>query len=56
MSRIGKQPITIPQGVQVTVNGNEVTVKGPKGELKRKVHPDITVTLKDNSIVVTRPS
>lgn len=56
MSRIGKQPIVIPQGVQVTVNGSEVTVKGPKGELKRTVHPDITVALKENSLIVSRPS
>jgi len=56
MSRIGKQPIIVPKEVQVTINGHEVTVKGPKGELKRSVNPDITVALKDNSIVVTRPS
>ncbi|MEW6143228.1 MAG: 50S ribosomal protein L6 [Chloroflexota bacterium] len=55
MSRIGKQPIAVPQGVQVTINGSEVTVKGPKGELKRTVHPDMTVALKDNNIIVTRP-
>ena len=55
MSRIGKQPIAIPQEVQVAINGCEVTVKGPKGELKRNVHPDITVALQDNNIIVTRP-
>lgn len=55
MSRIGKQPIIVPREVQVTIENNEVTVKGPKGVLKRTVHPDIAVALKDNSIVVTRP-
>jgi len=55
MSRIGKQPIIVPREVQVTIKGNEVTVKGPKGELKRTIHPDMAVTLKDNNIAVTRP-
>ena len=46
MSRIGKQPITIPAGVTVTVaNGNEVTVKGPKGELSRSLQKGITVAV-----------
>jgi large subunit ribosomal protein L6 len=56
MSRIGKQPIAVPEGVQVEIKGNEVTVKGPKGELKRSVHPDMTVAIKDKNIIVSRPS
>ncbi len=56
MSRIGKQPIEVPQGADVTVNGQGVRVKGPKGELTLDVHPDMTVTLDDGVITVTRPS
>ncbi len=52
MSRIGKQPIVIPQGVTVTVSGNSVTVKGPKGELIRSAHPDIAVRVEEGSIIV----
>jgi large subunit ribosomal protein L6 len=55
MSRIGKMPIKIPAGVKVTVDGNTVTVKGPKGELTRSFNPDIKVTTEDSQIVVTRP-
>ena len=43
MSRIGKKPIEIPAGVDVTIEGNLVTVKGPKGTLSRNIHPTITV-------------
>lgn len=56
MSRIGKAPIEIPAGVTVTVNGNTVTVKGPKGELTQTVNPDIKVEAADGHIHVTRPS
>lgn len=56
MSRIGKAPIVIPQGVTVKVEGNKVTVKGPKGELTETVHPDLKVAVEDGHIVVTRPS
>lgn len=56
MSRIGKAPITIPAGVTVQVKGNEVTVKGPKGELKQEVNPDITVTVEDGHVHVSRPT
>ena len=50
MSRIGKQPITIPAGVTVTVaNGNEVTVKGPKGELSRSLQKGITVAVEGDA-------
>ncbi len=53
MSRIGKKPIPIPQGVTVTVAGNNIYVSGPKGELKRMIHPDIAAEVKDNSILIS---
>ena len=56
MSRIGKKPIEIPAGVTVTINGSEVTVKGPKGELTRSFNSDLTITLEENVLTVTRPS
>lgn len=56
MSRIGKAPIAIPAGVTVTVDGNTVTVKGPKGQLSEIVNDDITVKVEDNNIIVSRPS
>ena len=57
MSRIGKLPIQIPAGVTVTVNdGNTVIVKGAKGELTRKFDKDMKIEVKDNEVVVTRPS
>lgn len=56
MSRIGKKPIEIPAGVTVTVNGSDVTVKGPKGELTRSFNSDLTITLEENVLTVTRPS
>lgn len=56
MSRIGKQPITIPQGVTVTVNKGTVTVKGKQGELTQKVDTDITVKVQDNTVVLERPT
>ena len=56
MSRIGKHPVPLPKGVTATVEGNKVRVKGPKGELDRELHAAMKVTLKDNMIVVERPS
>lgn len=56
MSRIGKMPIPVPSDVQVTIRGSEVTVKGPKGELSRTFHKDISISLEDNQIIVTRPT
>ena len=56
MSRIGREPIVIPAGVDVTVDGSTVTVKGPKGELSRTVHPNMTVEKKDGQVIVTRPN
>lgn len=55
MSRIGKLPITVPSGVDVALNGSEMTVKGPKGELKFTVRGPIDVQIDDNIITVTRP-
>ena len=56
MSRIGKKPITIPVGVDVKLNGSEVTVKGPKGELKNTFNSAMNIAVEGNEIVVTRPS
>ena len=56
MSRIGKKPITIPAGVEVKLNGNNVTVKGAKGELSYTFNADITVAVEGSEIIVTRPS
>ncbi len=56
MSRIGKKPVDVPAGVSVTLDGNHVTVKGPKGELQRDLHPEMTVALDDNRVTVSRPS
>ena len=56
MSRIGKKPITIPAGVDVKLNGSEVTVKGPKGELKNTFNSAMNIAVEGNEIVVTRPS
>ena len=56
MSRIGKKPITIPAGVDVKLNGSEVTVKGPKGELKNTFNADINIAIEGNEIIVTRPT
>ncbi len=56
MSRIGKKPVELPKGVAVTIDGQAVTVKGPKGELKHEVHPNIAVKLEDGVVNVTRPN
>ena len=56
MSRIGRMPVTIPAGVTVTVNGNVITVKGPKGELTQAMHPDMKLSVEDNMVHVARPS
>ena len=56
MSRIGKKPITIPAGVDVTINGQDITVKGPKGTLNYTFHSDITVAIEGTEINVSRPS
>jgi large subunit ribosomal protein L6 len=56
MSRIGRLPVTVPSSVDVTIDGRRLTVKGPKGTLTRDLHPDITVSQEDGSLVVTRPT
>jgi large subunit ribosomal protein L6 len=56
MSRIGKNPIAVPAGVTVTLNGNQVSVKGPKGELSRSIPADMIVNQADGQITVNRPS
>jgi large subunit ribosomal protein L6 len=56
MSRIGSLPIDIPQSIEVNIKGSEVMVKGSKGELRRRFHSDISITLKDECLFVTRPS
>jgi large subunit ribosomal protein L6 len=56
MSRIGRMPITVPSGVDVSIDGRNVTVKGPKGELSRQLHPEIGVARDGDAIVVTRPT
>ncbi len=56
MSRIGKQPIPIPAGVTVTVDGATVRVKGPKGELQRTFRPEVSIRVDDGRIVVERQS
>ena len=55
MSRIGNKPIVVPEGVEVKINGNTVTVKGPKGTLTKEFHKNISIKLEDNVITVTRP-
>lgn len=56
MSRIGNKPITVPEGVEVKLDGQKLTVKGPKGELVRDIHPNMTVELDGNTITVKRPN
>jgi len=56
MSRIGRLPITVPSGVDVTIDGRNLTVTGPKGTLSRALHPDMTVSREDGTLVVTRPT
>lgn len=56
MSRIGSSPVALPQGVQIELKGNSVTVKGPKGSLSRDLHHDLKVEQRDAEIVVSRPT
>ena len=56
MSRIGRQPIEVPKGVTVTLEGNVVRVKGPKGELERTLHPAITAAQDNGTVTMSRPS
>ncbi|MBX7093251.1 MAG: 50S ribosomal protein L6 [Flavobacteriales bacterium] len=54
MSRIGKAPIEIPKGVEVKIEGNNVAVKGPKGELNQAINPSVSVSMEENKLVLTR--
>jgi large subunit ribosomal protein L6 len=56
VSRIGRSPIPVPAGVEVTINGPQVRVRGPKGELTRTFHPDISIKLSDGQLRVSRPT
>lgn len=56
MSRIGKMPIEVPKGVDVTINGNVVTVKGPKGTLTNSLHKDMIIASEGGTVTVQRPS
>jgi large subunit ribosomal protein L6 len=56
MSRIGKKPVPLPTGVTATIAGQTIAVKGPKGELSRTVHRELTIALEENTVVVRRPS
>jgi large subunit ribosomal protein L6 len=56
MSRIGKNPITVPGGVNITLNGNQITVKGPKGELTRLIPADMQISQDTGTVTVNRPS
>lgn len=56
MSRIGKLPVPIPSGVKVALDGNKMTVNGPKGTLTQSLHESMTIAVETDQIVVTRPS
>lgn len=56
MSRVGKAPIQLPQGVSIDISGSKVAVKGPKGELSRTLHPDMAIALDDGVLSVNRPT
>lgn len=55
MSRIGLLPIVVPQGTEVKIDGSEVAVKGSRGELRRRFHPDISIAMENGHLIVTRP-
>ena len=56
MSRIGRLPVEIPAGVDIKIDGQEMTVKGPKGTLTQVFHPDMSIEKQGDTIIVTRPS
>ena len=56
MSRIGRKPVTVPKGVTLQLEGNNVAVKGPRGELRRRLHPDMQVAFDKDQFTVARPS
>ena len=55
MSRIGNKPIAIPDGVEVKVDGNHITVKGPKGTLEKDIHKNMSISIENNVLTVVRP-
>jgi large subunit ribosomal protein L6 len=56
MSRIGRKPVPLPQGVTAQVEGHRITVKGPKGEISRTIHPELALALEGDAVIVRRPS
>ena len=56
MSRIGRKPVALPKGVTLQLQGNSVAVKGPRGELRRTLHPEMQLALAENQFTVTRPT
>jgi large subunit ribosomal protein L6 len=56
MSRIGRKPVTVPKGVTLQVEGNTVAVKGPRGELRRALHPEMQIAFANDQFTVARPS
>ena len=56
MSRIGRKPVPLPEGVAAQLDGHKITVKGPKGEISRTLHEDMALALEDSTVVVKRPS
>jgi large subunit ribosomal protein L6 len=56
MSRIGRKPVPLPKGVTALIDGQRITVKGPKGEIGRTIHPELAMALEDATVVVRRPS
>src|SRR5437016_14216145 len=56
MSRIGKKPIPVPKSVTATLDGQTIRVKGPRGELERRLHPQMSTKLENGEIIVARPS
>ncbi|MDA8235083.1 MAG: 50S ribosomal protein L6 [Clostridia bacterium] len=56
MSRIGKMPIAVPAGVEVKLDGNSISVKGPKGQLSRELHRDMIIKVEESQIIIERPS
>lgn len=56
MSRLGRKPVPVPKGVTVTCEGREISVKGPKGELRRTLHPEMRLEIDDGQVRILRPS
>jgi large subunit ribosomal protein L6 len=56
MSRIGRKPVPLPKGVTAQIDGQRITVKGPKGEIGRTIHPELAMAIEDTAVVVRRPS